>query len=57
LEAYFEEPITIDKLSNKAVKNCMFSIDSAEQELNGLNEAAQISAYRKGDQLYVSFWR
>ena len=57
LEKHFGMTVTIDKLNNRAINNCKFKIDEAEQELNKLNEMAQVSAYRKGDQLYISLWR
>lgn len=57
LQKHFEMPVTIDKLNNRAFRNHEFSVDEAEQELNRLNELAQVCAYRKGDQLYLSLWR
>jgi hypothetical protein len=57
LQLHFGMPVTIDKLNNRVVRNYEFSIDEAEQELNQLSDTAQACAYRKGEQLYISFVR
>jgi len=54
LESHFGMSVTVDKLNNRAFTSFQWEIDKAEYELNQLNDMAQISAYRKGDQLYIS---
>ena len=57
LENYFNTKITLDKLDYHLVKNFNFNINEAEKKLNGIKGFYNLSSYRKGDRLYLSFWR
>ena len=57
LKSYFHDDVTIDKLSNRIVINIESSVETLQSDLNYLKEMAQVCAYRKGDQVYISFWR
>ena len=51
--------VTIDKLDYYLIKNLDFHIDDAEFELSLISEElySYFTTYRKGDRLYVTFWR
>lgn len=57
MQEYFNVSVTIDKLSNRIVKNFQCDVENLETELNKLNDFAQVCAYRQGNQVYISMWR
>lgn len=57
LSDLFGTTVTIDRLDYSTVKNFEASLEVAEQELNQEEWFPYFSTYRKGDRLYVSFWR
>ena len=57
LSEHFGLPVTIDKLSNRIVRNIASSVEEIEKELNKLEVSAQVCAYREGNQVYISMWR
>lgn len=54
---HFNCPITIDKLDRHVIKNVQYSIEDAEDCLFSEETYPYFSTYRKGNQVYISFWR
>jgi len=57
LSEHFGQPITIDKFDRHVIKNVEYSIDDAEDCLYWEETYPYFSTYRKGNQIYISFWR
>jgi hypothetical protein len=57
IKSHFNTDVTINKFSNWVVKNVKTDLQNLEIELNSFDLSAQICAYRKDDQIYISLWR
>jgi hypothetical protein len=57
LETYFGEVVTVDKLDYHIVRNINCDIDDAELVLDQVSGYVDMTAYRDGEQLYISLWR
>ena len=57
IEKHLNTKITLNKIEYHTVKDCDFPISTAETELNKIETFDNFSTYRKGDRLYVCFWR
>jgi hypothetical protein len=57
IEEHLGKNISITSIDPKIVKNCETHIDHADIDLCRQSEGFNVSTYRKGNQLYISYWR
>lgn len=57
ISEHFDSPVTIDKLDRHVIKNIQYSINDAEDCLFWEETYPYFSTYRKGNKIYISFWR
>jgi len=57
IEKHLNTRVTLNKIEYNVVKNLEFPISGAEDELNKIKGFDNFSISRKGNQLYVCFWR
>ena len=57
MEAHFREGLVIDRMDYHIVKHYDFSLEEAENKLNTMDGFPNVSSYRDGNRLYISFWR
>jgi hypothetical protein len=56
LSAHFGREVTIDKVGRKCVLNTQFDIDSPP-DMEEMSRFSGMGSYRKGNALYLTFWR
>lgn len=58
LQRHFNDSVTIDRLDYHTVKNFECDADGLEDLLNEVQpEYPYFSTFRKGNRIYISFWR
>jgi len=57
LELFFKEKITIDKLDNQIITNQITTCDKLQEILCKQVDFQDFCISRKGEQVYISFWR
>jgi hypothetical protein len=57
LEEYFHDIIVLDKIDYHTVQNYNGKIDEIQSELCRFEGFVDFSAYRKGDQISLTFWK
>jgi len=57
LSDFFKESVTVDKLDYHVVRNVECSLDGVAEEMSKYEGFLDVAAYRKGDNVYISFWR
>lgn len=57
LEEYFQDIILLDKIDYHIVQNYNGKIEEIHSKLCKFNEFIDFSAYRKGDQISLTFWK
>lgn len=56
LTEYFGRPVTIDRADRRSVANVEFDADSPP-DLEEMSVYSGFGSFRKGDRVYVTFWR
>lgn len=57
LSKHFGRPVTIDKADRRCVANVEFSIISDHPDLEEMSAYTSFGCFRKGDGVYITFWR
>jgi hypothetical protein len=57
LELFFNEKVTIDKLDNQIITNQTTTCDKLQEILCKQVDFQDFCISRKGEQVYISFWR
>jgi hypothetical protein len=57
ISEHFQTMVTIDKIERHIVKNVEFSVDDEDLNFDSHEIYTAFSTYRKGDKIYMTFWR
>ena len=57
LSEHFGRPVTIDNADRRCVANVDFNVSADQPDLNEMSAYTGFGCFRKGDRVYITFWR